>query len=67
MLHAGLPPVGIKYVSQVWIRKSFREDGESNTQTGMSMGTPRHMAPEQYTDAKNVDHRADLFSMGTIP
>jgi len=27
-LHAGLPPVGTKWVSQVWIRQSFREDGQ---------------------------------------
>ena len=56
----------IPMIADFGLAKSFREDGESNTQTGMSMGTPRHMAPEQYTDAKNVDHRADLFSMGTI-
>mmetsp|Transcript_673 Transcript_673/g.893 ORF Transcript_673/g.893 Transcript_673/m.893 type:complete len:188 (+) Transcript_673:505-1068(+) len=27
-LHAGLPPVGTKWVSQVWIRQTFREDGQ---------------------------------------
>jgi len=30
-LHAGLPPVGIKWVSQVWIRQSFREDGQPSS------------------------------------
>jgi len=28
VLHAGLPPEGVKWVSQVWIRQSFREDGQ---------------------------------------
>ena len=30
-LHAGLPPLGTKWVSQVWIRQSFREDGLPST------------------------------------
>jgi len=30
-LHAGLPPVGTKWVSQVWIRQSFREDGQPSS------------------------------------
>ena len=32
VLHAGLPPVGVKYVSQVWLRQSFREDGQPSQQ-----------------------------------
>jgi len=30
-LHAALPPVGTKWVSQVWIRQSFREDGQPSS------------------------------------
>jgi serine/threonine protein kinase len=30
------------------------------------MGTPYYMAPEQLTDASNVDKRADLYSVGII-
>jgi len=30
-LHAALPPVGVKWVSQVWIRQSFREDGQPSS------------------------------------
>lgn len=36
------------------------------THTGHAMGTPAYMAPEQIRDAKNVDQRADLFSLGAI-
>ena len=36
------------------------------TKSGAVMGTPSFMAPEQHRDAKAVDGRADLFSLGLI-
>jgi len=30
-LHAGMPAVDTKWVSQVWIRQTFREDGQPST------------------------------------
>ena len=36
------------------------------TRSGVSMGTPKYMAPEQIRDAGGVDKRADLFSLGAI-
>jgi serine/threonine protein kinase len=36
------------------------------TKSGVMMGTPAYMAPEQIQDAKHVDRRADLFSVGAI-
>lgn len=36
------------------------------TRAGVIMGTPEYMAPEQLFAAENVDHRADLYSLGVM-
>lgn len=41
-------------------------NGYSPTRTGVPLGTPRYMAPEQIRDAKGVDARADVWSLGVL-
>lgn len=36
------------------------------TKTGVMLGTLAYVSPEQLQDAKNVDHRADIFSLGVV-
>jgi serine/threonine protein kinase len=40
--------------------------GSTLTASGAAMGTPQYMAPEQIEHPADVDHRADIFSLGVV-
>ena len=43
--------------------KSFLDE-DSLSRTGQVIGTPNYISPEQVRADKNIDHRADLYSLG---
>ncbi|HUF66767.1 MAG TPA: protein kinase [Gemmatimonadaceae bacterium] len=62
LLHDGRP-----LVADFGIALAVQQAGGARmTQTGMSLGTPQYMAPEQAMGDKSVDHRADIYALGAI-
>jgi predicted Ser/Thr protein kinase len=55
---------GVALLSDFGIAKATQGDSEV-TATGMAIGTPAYMAPEQIENAA-VDGRADLYSLGVV-
>ncbi len=53
------------YVSDFGLAKSLEAEISMGTRTGLILGTPRYMSPEQ-VEAKEVDARSDLYSLGLI-
>jgi len=58
----------IPKVADFGLVKVIDEENDSlhKTRSGIGIGTPCYMAPEQALDAAHVDERADVFSLGAI-
>ncbi|OIP36351.1 MAG: hypothetical protein AUK47_15150 [Deltaproteobacteria bacterium CG2_30_63_29] len=55
---------GVAKVCDFGIAKIVGSGGK--TRTGASFGTPAYMSPEQVKGSKDVDTRADIYSLGVI-
>ncbi len=42
------------------------EKGDDITQSGVALGTPAYMPPEQFENSANVDQRADIYALGIM-
>lgn len=54
---------GVVKVSDLGLAKKLTDDSDV-TMTGVGMGSPHFLAPEQADDAAHVDHRADIYALG---
>src|SRR3954452_12428462 len=53
-------------VADFGLAKKFDSQSTFATKTGMSMGTPDYASPEQFDGAADLDHRADIYSLGVM-
>jgi hypothetical protein len=71
LIHRDIKPSNI-YLSQtgevklgdLGLAKSALSNTTGLTQTGAALGTPHYMSPEQVRGDKNLDFRADIYSLG---
>jgi serine/threonine-protein kinase len=57
---------GAAVVADFGIGKAISAAGEAITQTGLAVGTPAYMSPEQSTAETEVDGRSDVYSLGCV-
>ncbi len=72
VVHRDIKPENILFhegsamVADFGIGKALSEAEAEITQTGMMLGTPTYMSPEQASGEPNVDGRSDLYSLGCV-
>ena len=72
VVHRDLKPANIlldesgALVADFGIARVLTETGAGLTGTGMGIGTPGYMAPEQAAADPTMDHRADIYALGAV-
>ncbi len=57
---------GHALVADFGIARAAGGEGNAITQTGLAIGTPQYMSPEQATGDKGVDARTDVYALGAV-
>lgn len=53
-------------ITDFGIARCREADNSNLTKPGVMLGTLAYVSPEQLQDARNVDHRADIYSLGVV-
>ncbi len=57
---------GDTLVADFGIARALGAQGEALTETGMSIGTPAYMSPEQASGDRELDARSDVYSLACV-
>ncbi len=72
IIHRDIKPANIllheghALVADFGIARALDAEGAAITKTGLAIGTPQYMSPEQSTGEKNVDARTDIYALGAV-
>ncbi len=72
IVHRDIKPANIllsgghALVADFGIARALGATGEALTKTGLAVGTPQYMSPEQAMGGPNVDARADIYALGAV-
>ena len=73
VVHRDIKPANIllssgePLVADFGIALAVQQAGEGRmTQTGLSMGTPQYMSPEQASGDRSLDPRSDVYALGAV-
>ncbi len=72
IIHRDIKPANIMMsrghalVADFGIARAVGDGGAAITKTGLAVGTPQYMSPEQASGSPNVDARADIFALGCV-
>ncbi len=53
-------------VADFGIARALRGEGERLTETGLAIGTPSYMSPEQAAGERDLDGRTDVYAVGAV-